>query len=72
MVDTSVRYRYIKWGQIRFPQENGSDPKRPSGRSQETVEGGVGQVVGVSAAWSVFPLTMLQPCQVDSWVEWAD
>lgn len=21
---------------------------------------------------SVFPLTMLQPCQVDSWVEWAD
>lgn len=21
---------------------------------------------------SIFPLTMLQPCQVDSWVEWAD
>ncbi len=55
LVDTSVRYRYIKWGQIRFPQENGSDPKRPSGRSQETVEGGVGQVVGVSAAWMPRP-----------------
>ncbi len=55
LVDTSVRYRYIKWDQIRFPQENGSDPKRPSGRSQETVEGGVGQVVGVSAAWMPRP-----------------
>ncbi len=55
LVDTSVRYRYIKWGQIRFPQENGSDPKRPSVRSQETVEGGVGQVVGVSAAWMPRP-----------------
>ncbi len=73
LVDTSVRYRYIKWGQIRFPQENGSDPKRRSGRSQETVEGGVnlskagwvrlensveggvGPVAGVSAAWMPRP-----------------
>ncbi len=58
LVDTSVRYRYIKWDQIRFPQENGSDPKRPSGRSQESVEGEVGPVAGVSAAWMPRPSPM--------------
>ncbi len=30
------------WGQIRFPPENGSDPKSRSNTPQETVEGGVG------------------------------
>ncbi|MBN5062841.1 hypothetical protein JY418_07240, partial [Stenotrophomonas maltophilia] len=28
-----------KWGQIRFPSENGSDPKSRSNRPQEPVEG---------------------------------
>ncbi|TGR54004.1 hypothetical protein EN794_008425 [Mesorhizobium sp. M00.F.Ca.ET.151.01.1.1] len=42
-------------GQIRFPQENGSEPKGNSDSSQETVEGGVGPVAGVSAAWMPRP-----------------
>jgi hypothetical protein len=33
-------------GQIRFPTENGSDPKSISNRSRKTVEGGVGPVAG--------------------------
>ncbi|MBA0378657.1 hypothetical protein D7U93_05210 [Stenotrophomonas maltophilia] len=51
----SVRYRKSRWGQIRFPPENGSDPKSISDRSRETVEGGVGPVAGVSAAWMPRP-----------------
>ena len=43
------------WSQIRFPPENGSDPKRISNRSRKTVEGGVGPVAGVSAAWMPRP-----------------
>ena len=41
----------INRGQIRFPSENGSDPKSCSDRSRKTVKGGVGPVAGVSAAW---------------------
>ncbi|MBA0272134.1 hypothetical protein D7U77_05730 [Stenotrophomonas maltophilia] len=43
LVDTSVRHR------------NRSDPKRISNRSRKTVEGGVGPVAGVSAAWMPRP-----------------
>ncbi len=46
--------KYI-WGQIRFPAENGSDPESRSDRLRKPVEGGVGPVAGVSAAWMPRP-----------------
>ncbi len=54
-VDGNCQISKYMWGQIRFPSENGSDPKSRSNRPQESVEGGVGPVAGVSAAWMPRP-----------------
>ncbi len=54
----STHWSDIEWnsgGQIRFPKESGSDTKRRPSSSRETVEGGVGPVAGVSAAWMPRP-----------------
>ena len=52
------------WGQIRFPTENGSDPKSHSERSQKSVEGGVGPVAGAGAPWMARPSLHGRTCSV--------